>query len=376
MVFKKIHHSSRWKKTILIWVVIVLCIGFGLFLRFYQNYFRSNINDNIQVPEFIYIPSGAKYNDVLSILDKNNLLANRNTFLWLAKQLNYRENIFPGKYKIEPGMSNYDLIKMLKGGYQTPVKLVIGKFRVNHQFRTYVSKNIEPDSTSIQIAFDKYLMENKIDTSIIFKDMTGYVIQNTYEFYWNTSAENFWDKLFKEYHKFWNTTRLQQAKQHGLNAYTATILASIVEEETSMNDEKPTIAGVYLNRLRKKIPLQADPTVRFALHDFAIKRVLFTHLKTESVYNTYAVSGLPPGPICIPTKKTIDAVLNAATHNYIYFCAREDFSGYHNFAIDYKEHEANAKRYQKAYIDRFVLHKKIDTTTNISLESSDKSHTN
>jgi UPF0755 protein len=366
-MFKKLHHLSLVKKIILVWAILMLCIGGGLFLRFYQNYFRSNISNSVVKPEFIYIPTGARYNDVLRVLDKNNLLVNRTTFMWLAKELHYRENIKPGKYKILPNMSNWELIKMLKKGAQTPVKLVLGKYRLNHQFRTYVANHLEPDSIQLQIAFDTLVHKLKIDTTEHYKDLTGYVIQNTYEFWWNTSAEKFWIKIFDQYKKFWNAERRQKAKQQNLTPYEVVIMASIVDEETAMEDEKPIIAKIYLNRLHKGVLLQADPTVKFALHDFAIRRVLFTHLKTESPYNTYVTKGLPPGPICIPSIKSIDAILNPADNKYMFFCAKEDFSGYHNYAETFEEHQLNAKKYQRAYIDRFVLHKydssKIKTDT-------------
>ncbi len=353
----KLHNMKKWKKILLVWLIILSCIGGGLFFRFYQNYFRSNINKSVVNPEYIYIPTGSTYNNVLSILDKNRLLINRNTFLWLAKELDYPDHVKPGKYKIEPDMSNYKLIKMLRSGAQTPVKLVVGKYRLNIQFRNFLAKNLEPDSFQFQTAFDSMLFTKQIDTTQHYKDMTGYIIQNTYEFYWNVSASKFWNVLLDEYKKFWNSHRKNLAKKIGMTPYEVITLASIVDEETAVDDEKPTIAGVYLNRFHKNIPLQADPTVKFALHDFAIRRILFKHLKVESPYNTYQQSGLPPGPICIPTVKSIDAVLNAQEHKFMFFCAKEDFSGCHNFAETFEEHQKNAKKYQKAFVDRFILHK-------------------
>jgi UPF0755 protein len=368
-MFKKLHQLSKIKKIILVWFMLMLCIGGGLFLRFYQNYFRSNIANTIIKPEFIYIPTGSKYNDVLRILDKNKLLVNRTTFMWLAKELNYREHIKPGKYKILPNMSNWELINLLKKGVQTPVKLVIGKYRLNHQFRTYVAKHLECDSSQLQVAFDSLVTKLNIDTSSHYKDLTGYVIQNTYEFWWNTSAEKFWIKIFDEYKKFWNAERKRKAKLQNLTPYEVIVMASIIDEETAMEDEKPIIAQIYLNRYHKGVLLQADPTVKFALHDFAIRRVLFTHLKTDSPYNTYVTKGLPPGPICIPSVKSIDAILNPAENKFMFFCAKEDFSGYHNYAENFEEHQLNAKIYQKAFIDRFVLHKYDTSKSKIEIDS-------
>ncbi|MEY2829246.1 MAG: hypothetical protein RIQ33_1104 [Bacteroidota bacterium] len=360
-MLQKLHHLSKVKKILVVWLIIVLCIGGGLFYRLVKNCFRSNISSTIIKPEFIYIPTGARYNDVLRILDKNKLLISRNTFMWMAKELNYRENIKPGKYKIEPNMSNWQLINLLKSGNQTPVKLVIGKFRLNTQFKSFVIKHLEIDSVKLQLAFDSLIVAEKIDTTQHYKDMNGYVIQNTYEFWWNTSAEKFWKKIFEAYKKYWNNDRKLKAKAQGLTPYEAVIVASIVDEETAMEDEKPVIAGIYLNRFHKNVLLQADPTVKFALNDFAIKRILYVHLKVESPYNTYVVKGLPPGPICLPSIKSIDAVLNPIQHKFMFFCAKENFSGYHNYAETFEQHQINAKKYQKAYVDRFVLHK-IDTS--------------
>ncbi|MFM2047648.1 MAG: hypothetical protein RI955_194 [Bacteroidota bacterium] len=348
----------------------MLCVGGGLFLRLYQNCFRSNISTAIVKPEFIYIPTGATYNDVLRILDKNKLLINRTTFMWMAKELDYRTHIKPGKYKILPDMNNWQLIKLLKSGAQTPVRLVIGKYRLNEQFRAYVGNHLEPDSIQLQVAFDSLVSIKKIDTAQHYKDITGYVIQNTYEFWWNTSAEKFWIKIFDEYKKFWNTDRRMKAKAQGLTPYEVVTMASIIDEETAMEDEKPIIAGIYLNRLHKNVLLQADPTVKFALHDFAIRRILYVHLKAESPYNTYTNKGLPPGPICIPSVKSIDAVLNPAEHKFMFFCAKEDFSGYHNYAETFEEHQQNAKKYQKAYVDKFILHKNDTAKLPIEIDST------
>jgi len=348
--------GRRLKKTVVWFVIILLIFAATMFIRFYRHYFSSNIEENLVHDEYIYIPTGSKYKDVLKVLNDKDVLVNKNTFDWLSLQMDYPNNVHPGKYKITPGMSNYELIKMLRSGRQVPVKLLVRKFRLNIQFRNYVAKALECDSIQLQYAFDSILKARQIDTAIYFKDMNAYVLQNTYEFYWNTSAVHFWDKLLKEYTKFWNGNRLAKAAAVGLNPYEVVTLASIVEEETAMDEEKPTIASVYLNRLHKKMPLGADPTIKYALQDFAIRRVLFTHLEVESPYNTYKNLGLPPGPICIPSLKSIDAVLNAISSEYLYFCAKEDFSGFHNFAITYDEHLTNAKNYQTAYINRFVKH--------------------
>ncbi len=333
---------------LIVWAFIILGIVLILGARFLRHYAASNTSKYITSEEYFFVHTGDNYRTVLKRLQDGNVVDNVETFDWMARQLGYPEKIHPGRYKIEPGMSNIAMVNLLRSGKQEPVNLVIGKYRLNRQFRVFVAKHIEADSIQLQYAFDSIVSARQMDTQVVQKDMMGYVIPNTYQFYWNTSAPQFWDKILSAYAKFWNSNRLAAAKRLGLTPYEVITMASIVEEETNKEDEKPVIAGVYLNRLRKNMLLQADPTVRYALSDFSIKRILFKHLKFESDYNTYQKPGLPPGPICIPSIKSIDAVLFAQQHNYLYFCAREDFSGYHNFTADYKQHELNAKKYQQA----------------------------
>ncbi|MEA3317340.1 MAG: endolytic transglycosylase MltG, partial [Bacteroidota bacterium] len=229
---------------------------------------------------------------------------------------------------------------------QKPLKLVFNNIRNIENLAGRVAKKIEADSSAIVNLMhnNKFIEElgfNKYTYTCIF-------IPNTYEFWWNTSAKSFVLRMHKEYLKFWNTERKAKAKKLNLSKEEVITIASIVDEETYKNDEMPRIAGVYINRLRKRIPLQADPTIKFAVGDFSIKRVLTKHLKTESPYNTYKHYGLPPGPISIPSIAAIDAVLNYEHHKYLYFCAKDDFSGYHNFAKNLYEHNRNARAYRRA----------------------------
>ena len=285
----------------------------------------------------LYIPTGADYQYVKDKIIAMNVLKSEKAFNWLAKKTNYDENVHPGRYVLVDGMTNQQLITMLRMGYQTPVKVVFNNMRTIEQLAGRISEQIEADSTSI---VDAIYANDDVDATTF--------IPNTYEFYWNTTAEDFVNKMLVEYKRFWNETRLEKAKNIKLSQKEVSILASIIDKETTKTSEMPRIAGVYMNRLNKRWPLQADPTLIFALGDYNIRRVLDVHKNIDSPYNTYKYAGLPPGPICIPSIAAIDAVLNAEKHNYFYFCAKDDLSGYHVFASNINEHNRNAERYRKA----------------------------
>jgi UPF0755 protein len=235
---------------------------------------------------------------------------------------------------------------MLRAGKQVPVEVVLQNVRLKRKLASDLSKQIEPDSLSIWRFLNDDIFLSKFGFNT--QNILAMFIPNTYEFYWNTSVEDLFEKMHNEYKKFWNETRINKCESIGITPIEASILASITEEETVKNDEKPIIAGLYLNRIKKGMLLQADPTVRFALGNFGIKRVLDKYKEINSPYNTYKHAGLPPGPICIPSIVTIDAVLNHQQNQYLYMCAKEDFSGYHNFARTLEQHNLNAQRYQKA----------------------------
>ena len=285
----------------------------------------------------LYIPTGADYQYVKNEIIAMNVLKSEKAFNWLAKKTNYDENVHPGRYVLVDGMTNQQLINMLRMGYQTPVKVVFNNMRTVEQLAGRISEQIEADSTSI---VDAIYANDNVDATTF--------IPNTYEFYWNTTAEDFVNKMLVEYKRFWNETRLEKAKNIKLTQKEVSILASIIDKETSKTSEMPRIAGVYMNRLNKRWPLQADPTLIFALGDYNIRRVLDVHKNIDSPYNTYKYAGLPPGPICIPSIAAIDAVLNAEKHNYFYFCAKDDLSGYHVFAKTISEHNRNAEKYRRA----------------------------
>jgi UPF0755 protein len=279
------------------------------------------------------------------MLQSEGMLKESESFSWLAEIMKYSNNVKPGRYLIRSKMNNRDLIKMLRSGQQTPLRLTFSNLRTIEQLAGIVGSKIEADSLAIlTLMRDKGIQEMNGFTS---DNSLSAMIPDTYEFYWNTSAEQFYERILKEYKKYWTQERIKKAEEIGFTKAQVSILASIVEQETRKNDEKPTIAGVYINRYKKGMKLEADPTLVYSLGDFNIRRVLNEHKLIDSPYNTYMYVGLPPGPICMPSKASIDAVLNYKKHNYIFFCAREDFSGYHSFASTYDVHLQNARRFQR-----------------------------
>ena len=264
----------------------------------------------------------------------------------LMQHYKYDQRVKPGNYAIRPGDSMRDICLRLVSGNQTPVRLVVPSVRTLDRLAGAVSRQLMTDSASvITLLTDKHLLDSLGYTPATAPCM---FIPNTYEVYWTMTPEQFVARMLKENKRFWNASRLAKAKAQGLTPNEVMTLASIVDEETAKDDEKPLVAGLYLNRLKRGMLLQADPTVKYAVGDFELRRILYAHLHTDSPYNTYRYAGLPPGPIRIPSMKAIESVLTPAKHNYIYMCAKEDFSGYHNFATTLTQHNANARRYQQA----------------------------
>lgn len=302
--------------------------------------------------KYFYVPTRSDYSSVLKGLTDQGIIANPKSFAWLAKKVDYRDHVHPGRYQILSAMSNYTILRLLRSGRQSPLKLIINKLRTKTDLVRLVSTNLEADSASVAelLGDQAYLRQYELDTD----DVMCAVIPDTYDFYWNTSAGNMFKKLVKAYDKFWTPVRKQLAQAMGLEPHQVIILASIIEEETNRNSEKPLIASVYLNRLKLGMRLSADPTVKFALNDFSIKRIYNKYTQSASPYNTYQHSGLPPGPICTPSPVTVDAVLHASSTDYLYFCAKPDFSGYHVFAATLKEHLQNARSYQQALDQRNI----------------------
>ena len=328
--------------TILSVVVITGLIVYGFILV------RQIFSDNTKFSEnqvYVFVPTGSDYEDVKKIIAP--FIQNVNRFEMVAEKRNYQENVKPGRFLFTKGMNSYNLVKSLRAN--VPVNLAFNNQERLENFAGRVGSQIEADSLSLLKSFKDsiFLKENGFNE----ENVLVMFIPNTYELYWNTPAEKFRDKMIKEYRNFWNKEQVAKAAKQGLSPIEATILASIVHKESVKKDERPRIAGVYLNRLRLQMPLQADPTVIYAIkkksNDFdqVIKRVFYNDLTMSSPYNTYMNIGLPPGPIAMPDITALEAVLNPEKNNYIYFCASVDRFGYHEFAATLEEHNKNAKKY-------------------------------
>ncbi|MDR0938502.1 MAG: endolytic transglycosylase MltG [Mediterranea sp.] len=302
---------------------------------------------------YVYIDADDTMDSVLHKLSDTSRGGNITALEWAARYKGYDRHVRTGRYLIAPGDNVYQVFTRLYRGHQTPLPLTIGNTRTVEQLAGSVGRRLMIDSTEI--------VRTLIDTDYLAgmgydeRTLPALFVPDTYEVYWNISAEQFFERMRQEHDRFWNTRRLEQATAIGLSEEEVCTLASIVEEETNKNDEKPIVAGLYINRLRKGMPLQADPTIKFALGNFALRRVTNDDLKVDSPYNTYTHTGLPPGPIRIASKQGIESVLDYARHNYLYMCAKEDFSGYHNFASNLADHLENARKYQKALNERKIF---------------------
>ena len=330
----------KTRKIILIFILIIaLIIIYGAWNVFGPTLHNTN-------KKFLYIKTGSTYQNVKDDLIKNKIIETSFWFDEISKYADYPNKVKAGKYKVTNGMSLYHLVKMLRSGKQVPVNLIITKLRTKEDLAKKIADNFEADSSTV-INFlnnNDSLKQFDVDSNTVMTD----VIPNTYTYTWNTSIKNIFKKLYAEEQKFWNDERKQKAESLNLTPPQVYTLASIVEEETNEPDDKGKIASVYINRLKKGMKLAADPTVKYALRDFGLKRIYHKHLEFPSPYNTYLNAGLPPGPICTPSIKTIDAVLNSPETDYLFFVARPDFSGYSDFASNYQQHEINAKAYQQA----------------------------
>jgi UPF0755 protein len=285
--------------------------------------------------------------DVIDLLKQKDIIKNGWAFALLANQLNVWNKIRPGKFEVKRSDNLISIVRMLRNNKQVQVKLIINKFRTNEDFARLIGKNLSTDSTSAMQFFSNNdsLKPFSIDSNTI----ATIIIPNTYSFNWITPISKILSRLKTASDNFWSAdNRLDKAKQLGFTPKEIYTLASIVEEETNMESDKGKIASVYINRYHKGMALGADPTIKFALKDFSLKRILFQHLSVQSPYNTYKNKGLPPGPICTPSTNTIDAVLNAPTTDYLYFVAKPDFSGYSNFSSNFAQHSQYAKQYQQA----------------------------
>jgi len=339
---------SLWFRIILLRIVPFIFLGILIIgaERLYFHIHTAVIDLGNKQTAWLFVPTGAGYTQVRDSLYLHKYICNRPLFENYTRLRHADIHFKPGGYLLKNRMSVHDLVEMLTRGLQTPVRVTFHNIRNREELSGKISRQIEADSLSLRkLMADKvYLKKYQVSPTTVF----SLFIPNTYEMWWNTSADQFLARMYRESQAFWSGRRIRLADSIGLTRFQIVILASIVEKETSKDEEKPVIAGVYMNRLRKGYPLQADPTLIFAWNDYTIKRVLNRHKEINSPYNTYRHAGLPPGPICLPSISSIDAILNYQHHNYLYFCAKEDFTGYHNFTNNLKEHNRNARKYQEA----------------------------
>ena len=333
--------SGKILKSLLVFVAVLIavaaCVGYYFF---YTSFSKGNETF------FLYIDRDDNIDSVYYKVSETAKPHALKGFKTLADLRGYGDNIIRGRYAIDTKMSAKDLYNILKRGEQTPLNVPIPSVRTMDRLAGAVAKKLELDSVQLLKAFtDPAIISKYGYNANTFPSM---FIPDSYNMYWTVSVEEFLDRMKKEHDRYWNEERMAKAKVLDMTPVEVSTLASIVTEETAATQEKPTVAGLYINRLRKGMLLQSDPTVKFAMHDFTIRRILNRMLTTDDPYNTYKYKGLPPGPIRIPLKEDLEAVLNYEHHDYIYMCAKEDFSGTHNYARTEAEHQANARRYHQA----------------------------
>lgn len=332
-------------------VLLILAAVSGLWLYFLI-FKIATFNLKSDKADWVYVYPNSEWFTVLDSLDARMTNSRSYWIFGAIEGLNPGLNPKAGAYRIEPNTTVFSLFKRVASGHQTPVRLTFTSRRLPEEMWGQLSRRIMADSVSVAKAMTNRSLLEEIgvpDTTMAYR-----LIPNTYEVYWTVVPEDLVKKMEEEYRAFWTEERKSKAKELCLTPYEVSILASIVEEESTMTDEYPLIAGLYLNRLRLGIPLQADPTVKFALRDFGLKRILQGHLSVDSPYNTYKYRGLPPGPIRIPSLQAIEGVLGAQKHNFLYMVAKPDFSGYHDFSETLSEHALKASRYRQALNERGI----------------------
>lgn len=360
LLIQRFHDYRR----LIIWTSVSLLILFTvIFGMAYYLFFAPNINMTGKV-SYLYIPTGSNYDQVIDILRKNAFLENESTFLWTAQMLSYPNRVFPGRYRLNPGMGNLRLIHRLRSGKQEPVNLVLTSKRTKELLAHYFSQHLQCSKEELMEWMNNPIFLDSLGTNT--ENVISYFIPNSYKVYWNITPNALMLRFKKEYDKFWTSERQAKAEALSLTPQQVMILASIVQAETNVADEKPRVAGVYLNRLKNDWLLNADPTVIFAWQDFSIKRLYAKHTRIDNPYNTYKYKGLPPGPINSPNPTSIDAVLNPETHEYFYFCADPSLNGRHIFSTE-QEYTTKHLRIRERYRDKM-------NELNITNESQENSN--
>ncbi|MCB0763562.1 MAG: endolytic transglycosylase MltG [Flavobacteriales bacterium] len=340
-----------WKIVVFVALVLAMILG-ALGWRKWKEVFgpgaRFEGEDRV-----LLIPTGATFDQVVDSIMAGGSVEDEQAFIWLAERKKYPAKVRPGRYRIASGTSLNELVNKLRAGEQDPVKVTFTNIDDLPELAGRVARYLEPDSTAMLWALRDPATQAR--AGLDERSFISLFIPNTYEFWWTTTPEQFIARMRKEHDAFWNESRMAKARSHKLDPVEVATLASIVQAETMRITDAPRIAGVYLNRLRIGMPLQADPTLKFALGLDSVKRVLDRDKIIDSPYNTYRIVGLPPGPINMPEPRFIDAVLNAEKHDFLYFCAKEDLSGYSNFSRTYEQHLVNARRYQRALNERKIF---------------------
>lgn len=349
--FKIMGKKKKGLRTGLLIFMAFFAVAAYLAYTYYQKIFQPI--SSLEEDRYFHIYSDWEMDDLKNALLEERIIQDTASFNWVAEQKSFTQPK-AGRYFIESGMSNNALVNLFRSGQQVPVNVTFNSVRTKKQLASVVSNQLELDSISLL----QLLESNEFAQKYGF-DRTTFLtlfIPNTYEFYWNTNAEEFVQRMAKEYKRFWTEERKAKAAKLGLSQSEVSILASIVQtEQMSRVEERPKVAGLYVNRLKRGMRLQSDPTLIYALGDFSIKRVLNKHKELNSPYNTYLYAGLPPGPIYLPDQSSIDAVLNYEKHNFLYMCAKADFSGYHNFSRTLNQHNIYARQYQRELNRRKIM---------------------
>lgn len=346
--FKNPAQSTPKFRSLLILGAAVAVLGLFFVFSFYDEYFRANVIVPQEGEARVYIRTEYTTEQAYEALAKSGYIRSPRALKKAMETMDFKK-VHPGSYVLKEGMNNKQIVRMLAAGLQSAIPLRFESLRTKESLAAKLAAQVEPDSFRlIQFLNDAQALE---PFGLTPENVMSVFIPNTYLVYWATSPEKLLARMMRENKKFWNEERLAAAERIQLTPVQVYILASIINEESYRVDELPRIAGVYLNRLRKGIPLQADPTVKFATGDFKLKRILFSHTRLRHPYNTYIHKGLPPGPICIPTLSALEAALHPQQHKYMYFCAKPELDGYHNFSVTHAQHERFAAAY-RAMMDR------------------------
>ncbi|MDD3787234.1 MAG: endolytic transglycosylase MltG [Petrimonas sp.] len=342
--------QNKHRKNTGLWIglaVLLILIAGGIYLK--NSIFKPfHLNETA----YIFVDERENFEDVVAQLKEKAGLPSEKIFRILADRMNYPSNVKTGRYAVKDGMTMPDIIRVLRAGDQTPVNLTFNNMRTKANLAGRIAQQLMMDSVSLLNALNDTAKINALGFN--GNTVIAMFIPNTYQVYWDTDIDKLLARMKREYNAFWTDDRKTKAKKLGLSPVQVSTLASIVEEEATYADEYPIVAGLYLNRLKKGMKLEADPTVKYAVGDFGLRRILFKHLEVESPYNTYLHTGLPPGPIRVPSIKGIDAVLSPNQNNYLFMCAKDDLSGRHNFATTHAEHARNAAAYQRALNERRI----------------------